>query len=104
MTVLTVRYEARPEHVDDVVAGIERAFAAVEREQPAGIRYALGRLPDGVTFVGMLELADGVDNPPPGIAAAGELQQRLAGWVVGAPPIPQPLHVVGDHRLFGPRG
>jgi hypothetical protein len=101
MTVLTVRYEARPEHVDDLVAAIEKAFAAVHQAQPQGIRYGLGRLPDGVTFVGVLELADGVDNPLPGIAAARELQQQLAGWVVGEPPVPQPLDVVGDYHLFG---
>ena len=99
MTVLTVRYQAREESVAEVEALIEKAFAAIEAEQPAGIRYAMGKLPDGVTFVGVLELQDGVDNPLPAIAAARELQQSLPGLVVGEPPVPQPVQVLGSYRL-----
>jgi hypothetical protein len=100
VTVLMVRYQVREESVAEVEAGIEKVMAAVEAEQPAGVRYAMGRLPDGVTFVGVLELEDGVDNPLPGIPAARELQQRLPGLVVGEPPVPQPVQVVGAYRLF----
>jgi hypothetical protein len=101
VTVLTVRYQVREESVAEVEAGIERVFAAIEKEQPAGVRYAMGKLPDGVTFVGVLELDDGVDNPLPGIPAARELQQSLPGLVVGEPPVPQPVHVVGSFGMFG---
>jgi hypothetical protein len=99
--VLMVRYQVREESVAEVEAGIERVFAAIEKEQPAGVRYAMGKLPDGVTFVGVLELDDGVDNPLPGIPAARELQQSLPGLVVGEPPVPQPVHVVGSFGMFG---
>ena len=101
MTVLMMRYQAREESVAEVEARIEKAFAAIEAEQPAGMRYAMGKLPDGVTFVGVLELEDGVDNPLPGIPAARELQQSLPGLVVGEPPVPQPVHVLGSYGLFG---
>jgi hypothetical protein len=100
VTVLMVRYQVREESVADVEAAIEKAFAAIEAEQPAGIRYAMGTLPDGVTFVGVLELEDGVDNPLPGIPAARALQQSLPGLVVGEPPVPQPVQVLGSYRLF----
>ena len=103
MTVLMVQYEVAQEHVADVEAEIGAVIAALDEAQPAGVRYALGRLPDGVTFVGLLELADGVENPLPGLPAARAFQQRLAGRVVGDPPVPRPLDVVGDHRLFGAR-
>ena len=101
MTVLMVRYEVDEEHVADVEAAIAATMAAIEHERPAGMRYALGKLPDGVTFVGVLALDDGVDNPLPGIPAARRLQQDLARWVVGPRPVPEPLDVVGAYRLFG---
>jgi hypothetical protein len=102
MTVLTVQYEVRPECVDDLVTAIGEVADALTATRPAGVRYTLGRLPDGVTFFGVLELADGVDNPLPGLPAARELQQRLAAWVVGgAPPVARPLDVVGAYGRDG---
>jgi hypothetical protein len=100
MTVLMVQYEVAKEHVADVEAEIGAVIAAVEAAGVDGVRYAVGRLPDGVTFVGLLELADGVANPLPDIPAARAFQQRLAGRLVGDPPVPQALDVVGAHRLF----
>jgi hypothetical protein len=100
MTVLVVSYRVREESVADVEAAIDEMMAAIEEAQPEGIRYALGKLPDGVSFVGVLELEDGVENPLPGIPAARELQQGLADWVVGDPPVPQPLQVAGSYGLF----
>jgi hypothetical protein len=49
-----------------------KMLAAVERENPEGIRFTSCKLPDGETFVNLLELEEGVDNPLPGIAAAEE--------------------------------
>jgi hypothetical protein len=100
MTVLMVRYQVREESVAEVEARIEKAMVAIEAERPAGIRYAMGKLPDGVTFVGVLEIEDGVDNPLPGIPAAREFQQSLPGLVVGETPVPEPVQVVGSYRLF----
>ena len=100
MTVLTVRYQVREDSVAEVEALIEKAFAAIEAEQPAGIRYAMGKLPDGVTFLGVLELEDGIENPLPAMAAGRELQQSLPGLIVGEPPVPQPVQVLGSYRLF----
>lgn len=100
MTVLMVRYQVREEDVADVEAAIRLAIAAVERERPAGVRYAMGKLADGVTFVGLLEFPDGTGNPLLAIPEARDLQQKLPSWVVGEPPAPQPLHVVGSYELF----
>ena len=98
MTVLAVSYQVRAEGVPEVEAGIERLMAALAGERPAGLRrYALGTLPDGVTFVGLLELDDGAENPLPALPAARDLQQTVAAWVVDGPPVPQPVRVVGAH-------
>ena len=104
MTVLVVQYEVAKEHVADVEAEAAEVVAALEAADPGGVRWALGRLPDGVTFVGLLELADGVENPMPAIPAARRFQQRLAGRVVGDPPVPRVLDVVGAFRLFDDPG
>jgi hypothetical protein len=102
MTVLIVRYEVREEAMVEVEAGMAEVMAAVERHRPAGVRDAVGKLADGVTFVGVLELADGVDNPLPALAAARAFQQDLAGWVASAaPPAPQRLDLVGSYGLVG---
>jgi hypothetical protein len=100
MTVLMVNYKVREASVAQVEGGIEQMMAAIEHAQPKGIRYALCKLPDGVSFVGILELDDGAENPLPGIAAARSFQGNLADWVVGEPPAPQPLTVVGSYGLF----
>jgi hypothetical protein len=100
MPVVIVSYQVKEDSVPDVEAGIARMMTAIKQAQPPGIRYALAKLPDGVSFVGLLELADGVENPLPTIPAAAEFQGNLAGWVTGEPPVPAPLEVVGSYRWF----
>jgi hypothetical protein len=97
MTVLMVRYEVKEDRADEVEAEIVKLMAALERDRPTGIHYTMGRLADGVTFVGLLHLDEGVDNPLPGIPEARDYQQKLRDWVVGEPPVPQPLTVVGEY-------
>ena len=67
MNVLTVRAKVKEEHVADAEAAVKRMFAAIEREQLEGIRYASVKLEDGVTFLALLEVEDGVENPLPGL-------------------------------------
>jgi AhpD family alkylhydroperoxidase len=44
-------------------AGDERVFATIREAGLEGIRYVSSRLSDGVTFVALLEVAEGVENP-----------------------------------------
>ncbi|MFI7430790.1 hypothetical protein ACIBPB_27725 [Micromonospora sp. NPDC049836] len=100
MPVLMVRYQVADEGVAELVDAIETTFAAVAAQEPEGIRYAYLR-PTGTTeFVALLELAEGVENPLPGIAAARRLQATVATWAVGQVPTPQPLDVLGAYRLL----
>jgi hypothetical protein len=100
MSVLIVRYEVKEETVQDVEAEIREMISAIEDESPEGVRYALGKLSDGVTFMGFLELEHGADNPLPNIVAAKRFQEKLKGWVTGAPPAPEKLDVIGSYKLF----
>ncbi|WAS91571.1 hypothetical protein [Nannocystis punicea] len=92
-----VRTTVKPEDVPQVDAAIERLFAAVHRRQPAGIRYWYGRLPDGVTYVALLELDDGVDNPLLGLPEGEQFQEELRRHVA-APPLPEPVTMIGSYR------
>lgn len=103
MSVFAVRVRVRPDSVAEVRAGIGRMVAALDAEPPEGVRYAYAQLADGVTFLALLELAEGVSNPLPEIPACQEFQRDLATrWLdQPQPPAPEPLDVVGSFRLFG---
>jgi hypothetical protein len=95
-----VRSQIKPESVADLEAAATRMFAALDQEQPQGIRYASCKLSDGVTFVAILEVEDGVENPLPTISAFREFQENLKNWIA-EPPAPDPAVVIGSYRLFG---
>jgi hypothetical protein len=99
MSVLTVRAKLKEEHVAEAEAAVKRMFAAIEREGLEGIRYASVRLEDGVTFLAVLELEDGVENPLPGLPEAQEFYAGLPGWYDGPPEV-GPGTVIGSYRLF----
>jgi hypothetical protein len=100
MRRVMVRYEVKPEQVEENEKLIEAVFEQLHREQPAGLRYASFKLADGVTFVHVasVETADGT-NPLTALAAferfAGTLGERRV-----EPPVTVALHEVGSYRLF----
>ena len=99
MSVLTVRAKVKEEHVAEAVAAVKRMFAAIEREGLEGIRYASVKLEDGVTFLALLEVEDGVENPLLGLPEAQEFYANLPGWYA-EPPDVRPGTVIGSYRLF----
>jgi hypothetical protein len=99
MNVVTVRATLKEEHVADAEAAVKRMFAAIEREQLEGIRYASIKLDDGVTFLALLEIEDGAENPLPGLPEAQEFYAGLPGWYA-EPPAVSPGTVVGTYRFF----
>lgn len=98
MPLLMIRSKVDASHVAEVEAAVERAFAAIGRARPAGVRYASARLDDGETFVVLLDV-EGQDNPLNAIPEFVEFQDRLKDWIV-EPPVPERLTVVGSYRLF----
>ena len=99
MNVLMVRSRVKGEHVAEVDAAAKRMFAALQQAQPQGIRYATCRLPDGVTYVALLEIDDGVDNPLPALAEFRAFQEGLKQWLAEQP-TPEQLTVIGSYRVF----
>ena len=99
MSILTVRAKVKEEHVAEAEAAVKRMFAAIEREGLEGIRYASIKLADGMTFLAMLEVEEGVENPLLGLPEAQEFYERLPGWYA-EPPDVGPGTLVGSYRLF----
>jgi hypothetical protein len=99
VSVLIVNSKVKKEKVGEVEAAVRRVFDALDAEGPGNVRYASCKGDDGVTFVVLLEIADGTDNPLPAIPAFRDFQTGLANWVEG-PPAPEQLTVVGSYRLF----
>jgi hypothetical protein len=99
MSVQMVQAKIKAESVADTQAAAKKMFAVLDTAQPEGIRYASCLLPDGETFVALLQVDDGVENPLQGFPEFREFLERLEGWRA-EPPNVQPLTVIGSYRLF----
>jgi hypothetical protein len=99
MKVWMVRAKVKAEQVAAIEAAGKRIFEALEREQPQGIRYTTCRLPDGVTYINLLELDDGVDNPLLDLPEGRAFQEGRKTWMA-EPPTSEQLTVVGSYRFF----
>jgi hypothetical protein len=99
MSVLFVQGRVKEENVADVDAAAGRMFAAIEQAGLEGIRYASLKLADGVTYVAVLEVEDGVENPLPNLPEFQEFQENLKGWV-DEPAVAGPATVVGSYRVL----
>jgi len=100
MSVLLIRAKVQEDKVAEAEAATKKMFAAVTQAQPEGIRYASLKLGDGVTFVAIVEVAEGIENPLPGLPEYREFQENLEHWRP-EPPTIEPAEVVGSYRLFG---
>jgi hypothetical protein len=99
MSVVMAQAKIQAESVTDVQTATEKMFAAINAAHPEGIRYASVVLPDGETFLAVLQVDDGADNPIPDLPEFRELQQRVESSRV-EPNSVQPLKVIGSYRLF----
>jgi hypothetical protein len=99
MSVQMVQGKIKAESVADVQAAAKKMFAAINKAQPEGIRYASCLLPDGETFVALLQVDDGVANPLPRFPEFREFLDGVEGSRT-EPANVQPLTVIGSYRLF----
>jgi hypothetical protein len=96
MSLMMARTRIKEEYADEVEQGVTRAFAAIQRAAPEGVRYFSLRLPDKVTYVILLELADPGDNPLSKVPEFVEFQKQLKDWVA-EPGAREELTVVGAY-------
>ncbi len=99
MKVQMVRAKVKATAVPEIEAAGKRLFAALELAQPQGIRYTTCRLPDGVTYVNLIAIDDGVDNPLLALPEARAFQEGLKHWLA-EPPTSEQLTGFGSYRFF----
>jgi hypothetical protein len=99
MTVTMVRQKVKEESIEEGEAAVRDLFATLARVRPEGLRYASTRLGDSATFVILIELADGIEDPRNEIPQYASFLEQLKGWVDG-PPVIEQLDVVGSYNLF----
>lgn len=100
MSVVMVRQKVKDGSIEEGEAAVRDLFATLDRVRPEGVRYASTRVVDSSTFVILLELAEGVEDPRPAIPEYLRFLEQLKGWVDG-PPVIEHLDVVGSYNLFG---
>ncbi len=88
----------KPEAVTDVENAVTKMFASIDAARPEDVRDASRRVADTETFVILLELDEGVENPLP-VPEFREFQEDLNAWLA-ASPAPAQLDVVGSYNLF----
>ena len=98
-TMLMLQATVRPECVAELEAAARNMFAAIEAVRPEGLHYSSWHSSDGVTFVALLALDEGVENPLPAIAEFQDFQAGLGTWLA-APPVPDQMTVVGSYGMF----
>ncbi len=99
MSTVLIRANVKPAHISDVEEAVANVFAQLDAVKPAGVRYLSYRLPQEGSYLILLELQDGTENPLPQIAAFREFQTKLSAWL-SEPSAPQPLVPIGEYRAF----
>jgi hypothetical protein len=100
MSVMLLHQKVKDGNVEEAEAAARELFATLDRVRPEGIRYASTRVADSSTFVALLELDDGHEDPRQAIPEYARFLEQLTDWVEGPPAIEQ-LDVVGSYNLFG---
>ena len=99
MSVRMVRAKVKAGKTTEVEKAAKEMFAAIEAAQPQGVRYAACELPDGETYVILLELDDDDNNSLAAVQAFKDYQDNLKNWIA-EPPVVEQLTPVGSYRLF----
>lgn len=96
MRVLMAQFQIKEAALQEFTAARNRILSALSELRPHGVRYTWCALPDGITFIGWLELDEGIQNPLPTLAAGQDFLRSLSGWIA-APPTREELTVVGSY-------
>jgi hypothetical protein len=98
-SVLMIRSRVKSGSVAAVEAATRTIFSALEQDPPDGMRFAVSKPPDGETFVILLGLEEGTENPLNKVPAYRAFLGSLKDWLV-EPPSQEQLTVVGSYNLL----
>jgi hypothetical protein len=95
---VVVRYTTRADAAEENQLLVKQVFAELMEDGPDGLRYAVFRLADGVTFV-HVAIFDGEDNPLKQTTAFAEFQREVTKRCV-EPPVSAEATLVGSYRMI----
>ena len=93
-----IRYRTKPDQAEANAKLVEAVYAELHRTRPEGVSYATFRLPDGVTFIHMVQVLN-EPNPLHSIKAFGDFQAGIADRVDQGP-FQEDLTEIGSYRFF----
>jgi hypothetical protein len=99
MKTIVVRYEAKPECVEENRHLIEKVFAQLDEMAPGGFGYTSLQLEDGVTFIHLVRETGSSDVALTDVPAFKEFVAHVADRCT-VQPVAMAANVVGSYRFF----
>jgi hypothetical protein len=99
MKRVVIQYKVKPEQAERNVELLRDVYEELDRTRPHGLRHAVLRLADGVTFI---HIAEDAEEGGSGIFGLESFQRFEDGIRdrCEIPPAVQPSTEVGSYRLF----
>jgi hypothetical protein len=94
-----IRYRVKPDQAATNVELVREVYDELHGDRPARLRYATSQLPDGVSFIHLVETEDEHD-PLPHLPAFQRFREGIRERCQEAPVVTE-LHELGSFRLFG---
>jgi hypothetical protein len=94
-----IRYRVKPDQAATNSELVRAVYDELHSDPPAGLRYATFQLPDGVSFIHLVETEDEHD-PLPHVRAFHRFREGICEHCEEAPVVTE-LHEIGSYQLFG---
>jgi hypothetical protein len=101
MSKVIVRYRIKADRIAENVQFVEQVYAELQRNSPAGLRYATFRQSDGVTFIHLASIETESGENPLAQSAAFQAFQVGIKDRCDEPPVAIEIEEVGSYRFFG---
>ena len=99
MKVMMSHTKVKADQLEAIKAAGMRVLEGLEREQPQGIHYATLQLPDGVSFITLVAIDDGIDNPLKALPEYQAFAEGFKSWIA-EPPTSEQLTIGWSYRFF----
>ena len=96
MSAVIVRYRVKPGRSEETAALVRAVYAELAQPGAPGFRYATFLLEDGVTFVHVAFMDDGVEPPLPGLASFQRFTGDLPARCDDPPQVSRSLERIGS--------
>jgi hypothetical protein len=85
VTIQTVRFNVKDKHGKEFESAANGITRALRKAAICGIRHTMCRSNDETTFLGILQLSEGMENPLPTLAEGKISLNGLETWLASPP-------------------